>query len=964
MHRSALAVMALSVHAWAVAGETQTRLIEEIIVTAQRVEESGQKVPIAVTAFTDAMIDDRQLVGVLDIQLFVPNVNSTATNFGPVEISIRGVGRLNEFQDISQDSVSFHVNQVPVRSPPLIEFYDLERLEALRGPQGTLFGRNSTAGAINTVTKRPAFEGFSGNVDADVGNYGRIRWRGAAEIPLSDRFALRLAGLKLDRDGYINNLAAGQLPNVDDDLDGRDLYSFRVTPAWRITDNTTLWVMYQRDGEDDDRVRISNQICKTNPLPTTACVPDEFGLEPVHPSASSFGIAAGLNGLIPLGARDATTGLNFDFPRPPLGLRDQHTDFEPVFELDGNLWIAGLEHSTGWAEFSVLGSRQKTTLLSLQDRYMDVGYTLNPTASNPSGLWPTSQPPTTDPGNPFSGPCDLLAGEGGIHGGCIVDADLTRFFTYDQVGSHTRVWTLEGKVATDFDGAFNGLLGAQYSDTDLDSDYYIPSNLFTSGSLYGDPAGGATFPLYMGFDANARRVDEESAAIFGEIYWTPAEAVKVSAGLRYTRDESRNRPMGIDFQSFDARGALGVAGDAPRWVRISQASWFLEPEPTQEALAITEYYGVTESARAAQSIEDLVSVLETIPPIAPFGEIAGAFGLSEKYKTKELTGRFVVDWFPRPETLVYASYSRGHNPGGIVAFIQEYDDEQVDAIEVGSKNLLFEDSLLLNVSAFFNRYDGLHFENRTATAVIIDNLDARVWGLELESRWRPSESIDVEFAYSWLNSKIDKFESLDLIDLTQGDPDLVLLRDIDGGRGSLYVASQAETLAIAPQAIADGKAFPAAGTTYDDGIPAIFSSGYLLENGVPVSAGVPVDLEGNKLPTSPEHSIHLGLAYTWFSAIGSLTARWDYYWQDDMYSRVFNRSGDRIESWDQHNASLTLTSSTGRWTARAWIRNIEDEDNVTDHYLHLSELAGPFRNYFLTEPRIYGATLRYMFGNN
>ena len=131
---------------------------------------------------------------------------------------------------------------------------------------------------------------------------------------------------------------------------------------------------------------------------------------------------------------------------------------------------------------------------------------------------------------------------------------------------------------------------------------------------------------------------------------------------------------------------------------------------------------------------------------------------------------------------------------------------------------------------------------------------------------------------------------------------------------------------------------------------------------MPTSVGVPADLSGNQMPTSPKHSIRLGLAYTWFWQTGALTARWDYYWQDSSYSRVFNRPGDKIESWDQHNASLAYTSAEGRWMTKAWVRNIGDDDNVTDHFQAASETRGAIRNYFLMEPRVYGATVQYNFG--
>ncbi len=116
------------------------------------------------------------------------------------------------------------------------------------------------------------------------------------------------------------------------------------------------------------------------------------------------------------------------------------------------------------------------------------------------------------------------------------------------------------------------------------------------------------------------------------------------------------------------------------------------------------------------------------------------------------------------------------------------------------------------------------------------------------------------------------------------------------------------------------------------------------------------------MPNSPEQTVHVGLAYTWpidFIA-GSLTARWDYYWQSDSYAREFNTPGDKIDSWDQHNASLIYESNDGHWMAKAWVRNLQDEDNVTGKYL-TSDTSGFYRNYFLTDPRLYGVSLRYSF---
>ena len=92
----------------------------------------------------------------------------------------------------------------------------------------------------------------------------------------------------------------------------------------------------------------------------------------------------------------------------------------------------------------------------------------------------------------------------------------------------------------------------------------------------------------------------------------------------------------------------------------------------------------------------------------------------------------------------------------------------------------------------------------------------------------------------------------------------------------------------------------------------------------------------------------------------AVTARWDYYWQDESYAREFNTKGDEIDGWDQHSAPAIYESDNGLWRMKAWVRNLQDEDNVTDMYL-TSDTSGLFRNYFQPEPPVYGFSVRYTF---
>lgn len=831
--------------------------------------------------------------------------------------------------------------------PPLTDFYDLERLEVLRGPQGTLFGRNSTAGAVNLITRRPLLEGPRGYIEFDRGNYDLGRIRAAGEVTIADNFGLRIAGMKLDRDGYIENLADGQVPEVDDDLDGRDVYSFRVTPRWDVTERTSLWAMYEHTREDDDRVRISNQICQATTLPIVGCDPDAFGLDPVNQASTGFAIIAAFSDMIPLGASDAATGLNFDVPRPKVGIREQHTDLEPVFEIDADQWIFGIDHTFDSADLTVLSGYRDRLVSSLQDRHMDVGFTLNPTTSNPGGLWPTSRAPA--PGRPFAPPCPALEGLLGVHGGCVIATDQTRYFTYDQSTGNEKAWMIEIKLASSDQQKLGWLVGGIYQDSKLEGDFYIPNNVLDAFGVYGLPALGVP-SLYPASDGVAETDKLESYAVFGEVYWSLTDRLTLTAGLRYTDDTVTKRGVPFGFTAFDVQG---------EWLRSELGEWAFGSEPNAAALALTDYYGVTESARNASSFDELLGALQSVPPMWTPGEAKGVLGLPDSYSVDYVTGRLGLDWQLTPQTMLYVFYDRGRKPGGFDSFYfapTPFGDEIIDAVEVGAKAMLFDGSLLVNVAAFHNAYDGMQYQQSSFRT---ENIDADIWGVEIESRWRPTMNVDIEFSYGHLNTEVKDFADFDYLDPAGGDPNWIALKNFDlGGVGRNFVALREDVLAITPQAIAGSGAFTAPGAMYSDGIPVYFSRSYLEGSGITTREGIPVDLDGNHLPNAPEHQISLGVAYTWFLGIGALTARWDYYWQDKMYARAFNRRGDEIDSWSQHNASLALASANGRWTVKVWIRNIEDEDNVTGQYVE-EPISGAFRNYFLTEPRVYGATLRF-----
>lgn len=982
--------------------QSQDRLIEEVIVTAQRAEESIQDVPIAVTALTGTMMEDRQVINPSDLQLNAPNVSYTATNFGGSSFSIRGIGRL-VIAASGEDGVSTHINEIPVTSNlPAVEFFDVERVEILRGPQGTLFGRNATGGAVNMVTRRPDFDAVGGFIDAEYGDYDHTRLKGAFNLPVTDSLAFRVAGMMLERDGYIENTAYGQvgldgstLPEIDDDVDGRDLWTVRLTGEWNITERANLWVQYSYFEEDDDKVRITNQVCAKNDLPTLGCTADGFGWDTPHLGSTTGGIFAGMSALVPLGGAvplgspggNDDPFVSYNFPRPDdRDFRKMHTDFEPVYEYEEDLYLFGFTYDFDSFSVGLQGGYQEAEYIARQDYLMDVGVTLEPTLLNPTGVYPTS-----DVSGPYSGgfdpgdQCNYANGTAGIFGGCVHPYAATdRVFAYDHASSKGDGWNVEAKVSSSFEGPFNFILGASTYESNSDGgDYYVNANTLDLVGTQGVPILGfpPLYPTLFNVPGEPGYKTGEGYAAFGEVYFDVTERFKLTAGLRYNEDEKYTSSTSVLFNAVDVNALVGgLLGPDPYW---SRNTGFLFGAPYDPALV--EFYGATAAFDAASTTGPLsperLAADQLIPIVPSFNETRGITGSPDTFKWDEVTGRVGFDWQVADDSLVYAFFSRGYKPGGFNPPINPtfqsstpftFDPEEIDAWEIGTKNTFLNGTLMLNGAVFLYDYGGLQVTRIANNTSINDNIDADIWGVEIEGLWQPEAvpGLAIDWAYSHLISEVAGSESLDPVNRTAGDPDWTVLKNIDAGSltAVTYIAPTAEVLPLVPQALADlgalsdanGTAVP--GTTYPNGIPAYFSRSYLEANGVGTSDGIPTQLDGNSLPNSPENTIHIGVAYTWPMDLiaGSLTARWDYYWQDDSYAREFNTVGDEIDSWDQHNASLIYESNNGKWDVRAWVRNIEDEDNVTGKYL-TSDTSGFFRNYFLTEPRIYGASVRYSF---
>ena len=220
--------------------------LEEIIVTATRRETDLQKTPLAITAFNQETLDDYHVVSLLDVRGLVPNLQFFENGDHAVPlIFIRGLGTRNQTEAGDQGIAFYSDGVFAARSQgTTVMLYDLDRIEVLRGPQGTLFGRNSTGGAIALHTAKPSTAGFDAAGEITAGEDSLLAFRGMVNFPVTDTWALRVAAATEEQDGR-TDYAPGNQFETNRNYGTVDLSSYRVSSMFTPTDNISWFLAYE-----------------------------------------------------------------------------------------------------------------------------------------------------------------------------------------------------------------------------------------------------------------------------------------------------------------------------------------------------------------------------------------------------------------------------------------------------------------------------------------------------------------------------------------------------------------------------------------------------------------------------------------------------------------------------------------------------------------------------------------------
>ncbi|WP_447932783.1 TonB-dependent receptor domain-containing protein [Sphingopyxis fribergensis] len=1000
----------------------------EIIVTAQKKEEKLIDVPIALTALSSAALDDRKIEGGSELLRAVPNMNFSKGNFSMYNIAIRGIGT-KAVSASTDPAVAVSFNNTPLIRNRLFEseFFDMQRVEVLRGPQGTLYGRNATGGVVNLIPALPELQDFGLDAKVEVGNYETMRVSAMVNVPLGDTLAVRVAGALTSRDGFDYNTFTERRVN------GRELWSTRASIAWEPGDRFRANAIWQHFDEDDNRSRTGKQLCARDPGPATVGgirVPDgtrnetaarqeldlrsrlSQGCLPVSlyddrsygaPNAGGYAaIVAGSTDYVKMGYRGSellrglVRGDPFAGVQQSRDLREIATSIDPVFRAKNDVYQLNMEFDlsdglklvsqTAYARDRYYSSQDYNRFVSAPV-FVNTSGLMNGLPGTPDVVIPRpGRPPLIIPGRPSPNPVDQShAAPGGIY----CDPQLgcsDRMLSMDLSRSRNRQWSQEFRLQSSFDGPLNFSLGVNYLNFKSQDDYFVFNNLYSfiaynrynrstssapgSEFRYSDCPPDVTTRDCIYVDPNPvssldenghnyfrsrNNVQTKSWAIFGEAYWNVTDELKVTAGLRFTRDDKR--AILYPSQLLLGGGTNGTSG----------------------------------------------------------GSISGGYQANDPLDQRwsKPTGRLVLDWKPdlafTDDTLVYASASHGYKGGGanparpgIADGNVQFGDipatfkpEYVNAFEIGTKNSFDGGRLTLNATGFFYDYTGYQVSQIVDRIALNENFDATSWGLEFEAAWRPSRAFRVDANLGYLQTRLKKgARSIDVMDRTQGNPDWVLLRpflqvpsnciaprayverilqrsanDSASAGAALYgLCGQSSGFGNFDPSTSAGFYAQQYGFTYDPFAPfdptkagAIVPYDPANPNawrnqvsGAPNGGrGFSADLAGNELPNSPRITANIGAQYTFFFGDWDLTVRGDYYRQSKSFARVYNTEYDRLKAWDNVNVAVTLARPDSDLTFQFYVKNLFNDAPVTDFFTN-SDDSLLSTNVFTLDPRIIG----------
>ena len=689
------------------------QFIEEIIVTATKRPEPLQEVAVAVTAVTSDALEVSGVEDAYSLQEQVPSLtvgrsqNSTTASFG-----IRGVFTSSQNFGL-ESSVGLYVDGVyrARQSSVITNLVDIEQIEILRGPQGTLFGKNTPSGAITMQTVKPAASDGSASNEANAfvevtgGDLGLVNISAASNIPLiDDTLALRATFFSAQRDGYVDDVALGS--DVINDI---DRFGGRLQLYYTPNDRLNLRII--ADYSEIDEICCAALTRQDNifafgrtgpggvPIPGT-----DFVLQTLF-GGTTFTGAQFENRIMALNqlprATNEDSGLsvefNYDFENSTLTSISAYRSFDTTDQIDAD-----------FSNVDMLTKLNTSEQSSFSQEFRLAG-TMGDRASYVTGAYYFTQ--DLDADNTLSvGPsfADFFVGD-------------CRLF--ETVPGFPQPTSAQGSVACLVDGIAVATAG-------------IPGPPFGPGPL---PPAADSF-VNGGFAREIMLQDHSSWAVFSQLDFDLSDSFRLTVGLRYTKED----------KDLNGQFLQNTLGTPPDLVAIGTEAALFQANP-----AIYNPY--TPSSLAALAPIRQAGwgqyLLDVTRPHAP---------VVETIDDDQVTGTIKLSWFANDSTMFYVSYGTGFKSGGTntdrinAASSPIFGPETSDAIEIGMK-ADFETSRL-NIAVHDTQIDDYQANSFTGLGFNLSNAgEADTQGAEVEWWWQPNDTFNLQAAYTWNTADFENF---------------------------------------------------------------------------------------------------------------------------------------------------------------------------------------------------------------
>ena len=595
-HASALAVAIAATAGTATPAAAQDSQraagLEEIVVTAQRREESLQDTPIAITAFTADKLSNLGVFGVSKIADFAPNVviqkqPSSNANMG---IAIRGMG-IGETQLLTDPKVGMYVDGILISKSVggVFDIADMERIEVLRGPQGTLFGRNTTGGAVSVTTQKPSGE-LRGKATASIGNFGYLRYGGSLDLPAVGNLAAKISYNHSETDGWADNHYTGvaqqpQMPNekVEKDLASEDNDAYRLALRWTPREDLTF--DYSFDRTDNSGVATPFQILKVKDYVNTG-----FGHE-----ARDYRMLTGPGGLFDQMAQNV-------YPR---NKRQEHfmsdEETEEFLKVKAHSFIAAWDVNPNLTLKYLFGSRR-----SSQGNGSNLDGGVYFARDLFYGVYAGNNEPIQIPGfhsRVVKNSVEMDSHELQIIGSAFDDRlhYTGGIFTYKEDVAEVNPQTYSLPIAfVAPQGAATPILGPLYDAAGFCPAMYGGYLCVGSQRL---PIPGASDPGVPGVVDFAYGQSARSLAVYGQTTYALTEALDLTLGIRYTEDDKKawvyNQNMLRELPTLTPGNPVRAKGDWDNVSYLANLNYAFTDDIRAYLTYTTGYNGGGFGARAA-----------------------------------------------------------------------------------------------------------------------------------------------------------------------------------------------------------------------------------------------------------------------------------------------------------------------------------------------------------------------------